>query len=82
MIFRSVGKKSVLFADGIAPGEGTSTSGGEETTPLPLRDRNKRKVKKKLESKRRRMQNLKRENLNVASAGKEEISSATNVIIF
>lgn len=49
----SANKKSVLFADGVAPGDGTSTSGGEDVAPL-LRDRNKRMTKKKLDSKRRR----------------------------
>ncbi|KAJ6643266.1 hypothetical protein Bhyg_08224 [Pseudolycoriella hygida] len=49
----SSNKKSVLFADGVAPGDGTSTSGGEDVAPL-LRDRNKRMTKKKLDSKRRR----------------------------
>lgn len=43
----------MLFADGIAPGDGTSTSGGEDVAPL-LRDRNKRMTKRKLDSKRRR----------------------------
>lgn len=49
----SVNKKSVLFADGVAPGDGTSTSEREDVTPM-LRDRNKRMTKKKLDSKRRR----------------------------
>lgn len=49
----SSNKKSVLFADGVAPGDGTSTSGGEDVTPM-LRDRNKRMTKRKLDSKRRR----------------------------
>lgn len=49
----SLNKKSVLFADGVAPGDGTSTSGGEDVVPM-LRDRNKRMTKRKLDSKRRR----------------------------
>ena len=52
-IQNSTTKKSVLFADGIAPGDGTSTSGGEDVAPL-LRDRNKRMTKRKLDSKRKR----------------------------
>ncbi|KAG4077181.1 hypothetical protein HA402_016168 [Bradysia odoriphaga] len=49
----SANKKSVLFADGVAPGDGTSTSEREDVAPL-LRERNKRMTKKKLDSKRRR----------------------------
>lgn len=52
-MYYSSNKKSVLFADGVAPGDGTSTSGGEDVAPL-LRDRNKRMTKRKLDSKRRR----------------------------
>lgn len=52
-VYFSSNKKSVLFADGVAPGDGTSTSGGEDVVPL-LRDRNKRMTKRKIDSKRRR----------------------------
>lgn len=46
--------KTVLFADGIRPGDGTSASDSDDTTPLPLRDRNKRAIKKRLDSRQRK----------------------------
>lgn len=40
-------KKSVKFADGIAPGEGTSPSGGEElTSPPPAKLPKEKRYKK------------------------------------
>lgn len=48
--------KSVKFADGIAPGEGSSPSGGEElSSPPPPKEKRFKKIKKKKAHKKKKI---------------------------
>lgn len=48
--------KCVKFADGIAPGEGTSPSGGEElSSPPPPKEKRSKKIKKKKLQKKKKI---------------------------